>query len=68
MTTDCFLTIREGATVVYKARTLKYEKDLNDERVIEKFEIENSYWEQQGIDWAIVTEKELPETFIGNLK
>jgi len=68
MTTDCFLTMREGATVVYKTRTFKFEKDLNDERVIEKFEIEKCYWDQQGIDWAIVTEKELPATFLSNLK
>lgn len=68
MTTDCFLTLQEGASVVYKARTLKFAKDLNDERIIEKFEIEKCYWERQGIDWAIVTEKELPTTFISNLK
>lgn len=68
MTTDCFLTVREGSSIVYKARTLKFEKDLNDGRVVEKFEIERCYWEQQGIDWAIVTEKELPITLIGNLK
>ncbi|WP_339196525.1 TnsA endonuclease N-terminal domain-containing protein [Solibacillus sp. FSL R5-0449] len=68
MTTDCFLTIREGNLIVYKARTLKFEKDLNDHRNIEKFEIERYYWAQQGIDWAIVTEKELPTIFVNNLK
>ncbi|MGG0718921.1 TnsA endonuclease N-terminal domain-containing protein [Robertmurraya massiliosenegalensis] len=68
MTTDFFLTVREGSSIVYKARTLKFEKDLNDERVIEKFEIEKCYWERQGIDWAIVTEKELPQTLLSNLK
>ncbi|WP_082172676.1 TnsA endonuclease N-terminal domain-containing protein [Lysinibacillus xylanilyticus] len=68
MTTDCFLTMREGTSIVYKARTLKLEKDLNDERIIEKFEIERAYWEQQGIEWAIVTEKELPTAFLNNLK
>lgn len=68
MTTDFFLTVREGNSIVYKARTLKMEKDLNDERVIGKFEIEKCYWERQGIEWAIVTEKELPQIFIGNLK
>lgn len=57
MTTDFFLTMREGTSIVYKARTLKFEKDLNDGRVIEKFEIEKCYWEQQGIEWAIVTAK-----------
>ncbi|WJE30600.1 TnsA endonuclease N-terminal domain-containing protein [Bacillus altitudinis] len=68
ITTDCFLTMREGNSIIYKARTMKFEKDLNDGRVIEKFEIEKCYWERQGIDWAIVTEKELPLTFISNLK
>ncbi|SFQ87191.1 TnsA endonuclease C terminal [Bacillus mycoides] len=68
MTTDLFLTVREGSSIVYKARTLKLEKDLNDERVVEKFEIEKCYWEGQGIDWAIVTEKELPQTLLSNLK
>lgn len=68
MTTDCFLTVLEGTSIVYKARTMKYEKDLNDERVIEKFEMEKRYWERQGIDWAIVTEKELPTAFVSNLK
>jgi len=47
---------------------MKFEKDLNDERVVEKFEIEKCYWEQQGVDWEIVTKKELPITFISNLK
>lgn len=68
MTTDCLLTMREGTSIVYKARTLKFENDLNDERVIEKFEIEKCYWERQGIEWAIVTEKELSTTFSSNLK
>ncbi len=26
------------------------------------------YWERQGIDWAIVTEAEMPITFVNNLK
>ncbi|PLR80080.1 heteromeric transposase endonuclease subunit TnsA [Bacillus canaveralius] len=68
MTTDFFLTVREGSSIVYNARTLKLEKDLNDDRVIEKFEIEKCYWERQGIDWAIVTDKELPQTLLSNLK
>lgn len=68
MTTDCFLTMREGSSIIYKVRTMKFEKDLNDKRIIEKFEIEKCYWERQGIEWAIVTKKELPVTFISNLK
>ncbi|WP_433948077.1 TnsA endonuclease N-terminal domain-containing protein [Bacillus tropicus] len=68
MTTDFFLTVREDGHVTYKARTIKMAKDLNDKRNIEKFEIERVYWGRQGIDWAIVTEAEMPITFVNNLK
>ena len=68
MTTDFLLTVRVGSAIIYKVRTLKLEKDLNDLRTIEKFEIERVYWEQQNIDWAIVTEKDLPSPFLNNLK
>lgn len=68
MTTDFFLTIREGSSINYRARTLKFEKELNDKRVIEKFEIERVYWSRLGIEWAIVTEKEISKDMLSNLK
>ncbi|BFG77762.1 TnsA endonuclease N-terminal domain-containing protein [Paraburkholderia terrae] len=34
---------------------------LEDDRVIEKLEIERRYQEQAGVDWYISTERELPE-------
>lgn len=68
MTTDFLLSVREGNKLVYKARTLKLAEDLNNARTIEKFEIEKCYWERESIDWAIVTEEELPEIFLNNLK
>lgn len=68
MTTDFLITQRHDSKINYIARTIKPEKELNDTRVIEKFEIERVYWEDQGVDWAIVTDKDLPKTIIGNLK
>lgn len=68
MTTDFFLTVREGKQLIYKARTLKLSKDLNNKRIIEKFEIERLYWERQGVDWSIVTEQEIPADLVNNLK
>lgn len=68
MTTDFLLTIRTEKTNNYLARTIKYEKDLNDKRVMEKFEIERKYWEKKGVDWGIVTEKEFSSIFLNNLK
>ncbi|PLR75793.1 heteromeric transposase endonuclease subunit TnsA [Bacillus sp. V3-13] len=68
MTTDFLITLRHGSKFDYIARTIKPEKELNSSRVIGKFEIERAYWKEQNVDWAIVTEMELPNTIIENLK
>ncbi|WP_339181675.1 TnsA endonuclease N-terminal domain-containing protein [Oceanobacillus sp. FSL W7-1293] len=68
MTTDFLITLRYDSKVKYIARTIKPEKELNSSGVIEKFEIERAYWENQDVDWAIVTEKDLPKTIIENIK
>jgi len=66
MTTDFFITLRHGSKFDYIARTIKPENELNSSNVIGKFEIERAYWEEQNVDWAIVTEKDLPKTIIEN--
>src|SRR3546814_16181422 len=72
MTTDFLLTIKQsdGSTRL-AARTLKYTESLKPdkglERTLAKFEIERAYWSGQGVDWNIVTEKDLPATLIQNL-
>lgn len=67
MTTDFFITMKENNQVYYLARTIKPIKELEDPRVIEKFEIEREYWERKGIDWGIVTEKEINKNISGNI-
>jgi len=42
-----------------KARTVKLSSELDNPRVLEKLEIERRYWLEQGIDWKIVTEREI---------
>jgi hypothetical protein len=68
MTTDFFITVRRKDEVVYLARTLKHVKELNDDSVIDKFEIERAYWEEQGVSWAIVSEKQINSTTVENIK
>lgn len=68
MTTDFFITVRKKDELRYLVRTIKYENELNSERQIEKFEIERAYWEDQGVSWGIVTEKEIPVTVVDNIK
>jgi len=71
ITTDFLIDIQEqDGSVISKARTLKYKKDLLNKRVLEKFEIERQYFERQGIDWGIVTEEEIDKSvsnFIADL-
>lgn len=60
--------MNSGCNTALKAWTVKYVSDLDDERVIEKFEIERRYWERQGIDWSIITELESNKTLADNIK
>jgi hypothetical protein len=55
MTCDFMLTTKDGL----KARTIKQASELSNPRVIEKLEIERRYWNKTGIDWKLVTDKEI---------
>ena len=60
MTTDFFLTLQIEGKIVEHARTFKLSKDLSSIRTLEKLEIERRYWEKRGVDWAIITERDVP--------
>ena len=64
ISTDFVITCRDGI----HARTVKETKDLNDPRVLEKFSIEYEYWRQRGIDWKVVTEKQINRVRARNLQ
>lgn len=55
MTTDFLIDF--GKTRV--ARAIKESKELSKKRVREKLAIEEVYWKLLGIDWKVVTEKEI---------
>lgn len=55
MTTDFLITRSDGL----HARTVKHSDELDNPRVIEKFSIEHAYWSSKGVDWKIVTEKQI---------
>lgn len=67
LTTDFMVTINIDGQKVDVARTVKPAQDLEDKRVLEKFEIERRYWAEQNIDWGIVTEKDLPDVLVRNI-
>lgn len=68
LTTDFVVTIEQAGKQVDQARTIKYSKDLQSSRVLEKLEIERCYWQARGTDWGIVTEHEIPKTLVKNLE
>ena len=66
-TTDFLISIRQGNKILHLARTTKPYQELNNKRVIEKFEIERQYWADAGVDWGIVTELELAKEMCKNI-
>ena len=67
MTTDFLITVNDGEKFIDLARTVKKWKDLT-ERQMEIFEIERVYWKRRGIDWGIVTEKDINKTLALNIR
>lgn len=66
MTTDFVITVKGGMATLEQARTVKPAGELQRMRVLEKLEIERRYWAVRGIDWGIVTERELPQPWAKN--
>lgn len=52
----------------YVARSVKSAIELEKKHIIEKFELERRYWESKGIDWGIVTQKDIPVTKAKNIE
>lgn len=63
MTCDFLITVNKNGYKEDIARTVKYSKDLEDPRVLQKFDIERTYfihkYNKVDFDWGIVTEKNI---------
>lgn len=46
----------------------KYSDKLQEPRVIEKLELERRYWEQKGVNWYLITEKDISPIALENIK
>ncbi|MEH2151426.1 TnsA endonuclease C-terminal domain-containing protein [Nostoc sp.] len=68
LTTDFMLSVKQGKTIVQQARTFKLTKDLGSKSVAEKFELEKRYYAAKGIDWGIITEKEVFKQLAENIE
>jgi hypothetical protein len=67
-TTDLLISRKTESGSHLLARTVKYSKDLCNRRALEKLEIERVYWTSLGVNWGIVTEREISKTVIRNLE
>ncbi|PKM78427.1 MAG: heteromeric transposase endonuclease subunit TnsA [Firmicutes bacterium HGW-Firmicutes-15] len=68
LTTDFVLTLIEDGHKKIIARTIKPIKELKKQRVRELFKIEEKYWAEQGIDWGIVTDLDIPKVLARNIE
>lgn len=69
MTTDFLVDVKteNGSTQI--VRTVKPASELDDERTLEKLEIDRRYWRDwKGADWGLITDHDLPKQRIKNLR
>ena len=60
LTTDFLITAEREGKRIEEARTVKEVSALQSQRTLEKLEIEYRYWKARGIEWGIITEREIP--------
>ncbi|GAA4650235.1 TnsA endonuclease N-terminal domain-containing protein [Kistimonas scapharcae] len=65
VSTDLLIDLRGGKQI---AIAVKNAKDLDDERILEKLQIEKAYWEGTGVNWYVFTEREVSAALKANLK
>ena len=68
LTTDFMMSVAREGKNVYEARTFKPSESLKSKRTAMKLEIERRYYASKGIDWKIVTEKDLPKSMVRNIE
>ena len=67
LTTTFMLTVKKGVETVQNARTYIPAKRLGA-KVAEHLELEKRYFVAKGIDWGIITEREIPKFLVENIE
>lgn len=68
LTTTFLITISTPQGNVEVARSIKSASEFEKKHVIEKFEFERRYWASKGIEWGIVTQREIPRIKAKNVQ
>lgn len=67
MTTDFLIDSLLNGSPILLARSIKTESDLLSKRTLEKIMIEQLYWQEQGIEFKVVTEKQIQKNLAWNV-
>jgi hypothetical protein len=67
ITTDFFLKLNKEKDESFCTRTVKPSNKLT-KRTVEKFAIEKKFYDEQGIDWKIVTDQDFPKGLVHNIE
>jgi hypothetical protein len=70
LTTTFLITIKDidDAKQKYMARTVKSYTELEKKNTLERMEIERRYWASKGVNWGIVTQKEISNVLAKNIE
>lgn len=68
MDIDFIISQEIDGKVLEKARAIKLSKELENPRVIEKFQVAKVYCERHNMEFGIITEKEINWTYVRNIQ
>jgi hypothetical protein len=69
LSTNFLITINRADGVnLHLARSIKMASELEKKKTLERLEIERRYWMEKGIDWGVVTQKEISNPLAKNIE
>lgn len=70
ITYDFYITLnaKNKAMTSQMALQVKYAKDLDHPRTLEKIELERRFWQRKDVPFYIITENDIPKTVSTNIK
>ncbi|MGG4507887.1 TnsA endonuclease C-terminal domain-containing protein [Heyndrickxia sporothermodurans] len=69
LSTNFLITINRADGVnLHLARSIKMASELEKKKTLERLEIERRYWTEKGIDWGVVTQKEISNVLAKNIE
>ena len=70
ITSDFYITLnaKNKSMTSQMALQVKYAKDLDDPRTLEKIELERRFWKAKDVPFYIITENDIPKTVSINIK